>query len=167
MKLIVLTIFLLFSNNYTFAQDHVVSLGLQSGYRVNDSKVIFGLKGANNYFISDKLVIDMSFGLYLPKSYVLTDYLIGFKKFIPVSDYNLFAKTSFGLASQIHTSDIGKDDPNTTADDFFDKSSLAAIQYNAGIGIWLSNYEIALNYNYSALSQYGSIINLQFSYVFK
>lgn len=171
MKLISLIFFLIYSFNYTYSssysKDNEVSLGLQSGYRVNDSRVIFGITGVDNYFISDKFAVNLAIGLHLPKSYVLTDYLVGLKKFIPVSDNNLFAKASFGLASQIHTSDIGKDDPNTIEDDIFDKKSRFAIQYNAGIGICLCDYEIALNYNYSVLSQYKSIINLQLSYIFK
>lgn len=171
MKLFVIIFFLIYSFNNTYSnsysKDNLVSLGLQSGYRLNDSKAMFGMTGVDNYFISDKFAVNLAIGLHLPKSYVLTDYLVGFKKFITVSDNNLFAKASFGLGSQIHTSDIGKDDPNTTEDDEFDKRSRFAIQYNAGIGIWISDYEIALNYNYSVLSQYRSIINLQFSYLFR
>jgi len=167
MKFIALLCFIILSYNYTFSQDNIVSLGLQSAYRVSDSKAIFGVTGTDNYFISKNLAVDLAIGLYLPKNYVLTDYSVGLKKFIPVNDNNLFAKASFGLASQIHTSDIGNDDPHSVHDDLFDTKSRFAIQYNAGIGIWLSNYEIALNYNYSVLSQYRSIINLQLSYVFK
>lgn len=164
--LIIINIFILLFN-YSYSQDNIVSLGLQSGYRVSDSKAIFGVTGTDNYFISDKLAVDLAIGLYLPPSYVLTDYSVGLKKFIPVSNNNLFAKASVGLASQIHTSDIGKDDSNTFADDMFDTKSRFAIQYSAGMGIWLSNYEIALNYYYSVLSQYRSIVSLQFSYLFK
>lgn len=164
---IIILILLISTSNFIFSQDNIVSLGLQSGYRVSDSKSIFGVTGTDNYFISDKLAVGLSIGLYLPPSYVLTDYSIGLKKFIPVSDFNLFAKASVGLASQIHTSDIGKDDHHSTDDDIFDKHSRFAIQYSAGVGVWLSNYEIALNYNYSILSQYRSIVSLQFSYLFK
>lgn len=144
-----------------------MSLGLQSGYRFSDSKAIFGVTGTDNYFISNKLAVDLKIGLYLPPSYVITDYSVGLKKFIPVNDNNLFVKASVGLASQIHTSDIGNDDPHSVHDDIFDTKSRFAIQYNAGVGIWLSNYEIALNYNYSVLSQYRSIVSLQLSYLFK
>ncbi len=140
---------------------------MQSGYRLPDSKVIFGITGTDNYFIADKLLADFTIGLYLPKSYVVTDYSIGLKKLFPINDYNLFSKVSVGMASQILTSDIGNDDPNTIDDNNFDGKSRFAIKYNAGVGIWLGNYEIAMSYNYSILSQYKGIINLQFSYLIK